>query len=242
MQAQTFSNPKTGKVAHLIKDTQPFESLNVDFKGPCPFTQQYRNECILMIVDEYSKFPFAFPSKNVSARSTISHLRNLFLIFGIPSFIYSDCGSGFMSAELKVFLPEKGIATSCTISHKPGGNGLVEHINGTIWKAIAMALKSQQLPMTAWQKVLGDASNSVRSLLYTAINCTPHERMFAYQSKTTVKPLSQVGWLIQVLFCFKRYNRSSKFDPLLEEVELLERNPQHAHVTFSYGRENTVSA
>ena len=118
-----------------------------------------------MIVDEYSRFPFAFPSEDVSAHCTIiSHLRNLFSIFGMPFFIQSDRGSGFMSAELEVFLTEKRIATSRTTSYNPSGNTLVERMNGTIWKAITLALKSHQLPMTAWQEVLGDALNCVRFL------------------------------------------------------------------------------
>ena len=40
--------------AHLIKSTQPFERLNIDFKGPVPTST--RNKYILTIVDEYSRF------------------------------------------------------------------------------------------------------------------------------------------------------------------------------------------
>ena len=37
---------------NLIKATQPFERLNIDFKGPLPTTNQ--NRYILTICDEYS--------------------------------------------------------------------------------------------------------------------------------------------------------------------------------------------
>ena len=47
----------------LIKATQPFERLSVDFKGPLPTTST--NKYLLTIVDEYSRFPFAFPCKDM---------------------------------------------------------------------------------------------------------------------------------------------------------------------------------
>ncbi|XP_069168088.1 uncharacterized protein [Procambarus clarkii] len=40
---------------HLIKATQPFQRLNIDFKGPLP--SHSRNKYILTVVDEFSRFP-----------------------------------------------------------------------------------------------------------------------------------------------------------------------------------------
>ena len=40
---------------HLIKATQPFERLNLDFKGPLPSNN--RSRFMLTIIDEYSRFP-----------------------------------------------------------------------------------------------------------------------------------------------------------------------------------------
>ena len=42
-------------------------------------------------------------------------------------------------------------------------------------------------------------------------------------------------------FLLKRQVRSSKTDPLVDEVELLEANPNYAHVRYPDGRETTVS-
>ena len=39
----------------------------------------------------------------------------------------------------------------------------------------------------------------------------------------------------------RKYNRSSKNDPYVEEVELLQSNPQYAHIRYADGRESTVS-
>ena len=39
----------------------------------------------------------------------------------------------------------------------------------------------------------------------------------------------------------KRHVRNSKYEPLVDEVDLLEANPDYAHVRFPNGRETTVS-
>ena len=62
---------------------------------------------MLTIIDEYSRFLFAFPCKDVSAESIIDCLTQLFSVFGMPTYIHSDRGSGFMSAKLKDFLLQK---------------------------------------------------------------------------------------------------------------------------------------
>lgn len=72
--------PKT-----LIKASQPFERLSIDFKGPLPSNS--RNRFILTVVDEYSRFPFAYPCADVSAATVKKHLTSLFSIFGNPSFV-----------------------------------------------------------------------------------------------------------------------------------------------------------
>ncbi|XP_065675863.1 uncharacterized protein LOC136092072 [Hydra vulgaris] len=46
---------------HLIKATQPFKRISIDFKGPLPFSTP--EHYMLTIVDEYSCFSFAYPIK-----------------------------------------------------------------------------------------------------------------------------------------------------------------------------------
>ena len=50
---------------------------------------------------------------------------------------------------------------------------------------------------------------------------------------------SATGVITKVLL--KRKVRKSKFDPLIDEVELIEANPKYAHVRFPDGGEDTVS-
>ena len=224
---------------HLIKATCPFKRLSLDFKGPLPSTNQ--NRFLITIIDEYSRFPFAFSCRDTSAKSIISGLDQVFSMFGMPAYIHSDRGSAFMSAEFKRYLLDKGIASSRTTSYNPAGNGQVERLNQTLWQAIKLGLKTHKLPLQHWQELLSDALHSVRSLLCTATNQTPHERIFNFQRRST-SGSSIPSWLATpgpVLI--KRHVRSSKFDPLTEEVHLIEANPQYAHVRYPDEKEDTVA-
>ena len=107
--------------------------------------------------------------------------------------------------------------------------------------AISTCLKSRNLPVKNWQDVLPDVLHSVRSLLCTATNETPHERFFSFPRRSSVGS-SVPSWLLKrgpVLV--KRQVRSSKTDALVNEVELLQANPHFAYVRFPDGRETTVS-
>ena len=224
---------------HLIKATRPFERLSIDFKGPLPSTD--RHAYFLSIVDEYSRFPFAIPCPDMTSASVIKALRGLFAVFGFPNYIHSDRGSSFLSEELRQFLQARGIASSRTTSYNPRGNGQVERQNATVWKAILLALKSRGLPVSRWQDVLPDALHSIRSLLCTATNTTPHERMFTFPRKSA-SGTSLPDWLATpVPVLLRKHVRHHKADPLVETVLLRHANPQYAFVAFQDGREDTVS-
>ena len=224
---------------HLIKATAPFERLNLDFKGPLPSTT--KNKFILTIVDEYSRYPFAFPCPDTSAESVKRCLTSISGVFGMPSYIHSDQGSGFMASELKRWLLEKGIATSRSSRFNPEGNGQVEKYNGTVWKAVQLAIRTRKLQLNCWEQVITDVLHSIRSLLCTATNETPHERVFSFPRRST-SGSSLPAWLTDnSKALMKRHANRSKYDPIVEEVELLEVNPSTSHVRTEQGVEMTVS-
>ena len=134
---------KPGKVT-LIKATQPFERLNIDFKGPLPSNS--KNRYILTVIDEYSRFPFAFACSDISSQTVITCLTQLFSIFGMPAYVHSDKGTAFMSNEFLSFLTDKGISKSQTTPYNPTGNSQCERYNGIIWKTVMLALKNKRLP------------------------------------------------------------------------------------------------
>ena len=95
--------------------------------------------------------------------------------------------------------------------------------------------------MSAWPDVLPEALHAIRSLLCTATNATPHERMFTFERRSA-SGSSLPSWLLQpgdVLI--KRFGSKSKYEPVVDVVKLLEANQNFAHVRFRDGREDTVA-
>ena len=145
-----------------------------------------------------------------------------------------------MSAELVKYLTDRGIASSHSTPYHPIGNGQVERYNGIVWKAIRLALASNNLPVPHWEKVLPDVLHSIRSLLSTATNTTPHERFFNFQRKSS-QGKSLPSWLTPGPVFLRKFVRSNKNDDLVEEVKLTHVNPTYAFVRHNDGRESTVS-
>ena len=223
----------------LIHATRPFERISLDFKGPLPSNST--NKYMLNAVDEFSRFPFSFPVPNLSADTVIKSLSLLFCIFGMPENIHTDRGAAFMSGELKEFLLARGITLTHSSPYNPKGNSQIERYNGVIWKTIILALKTRSLSVYEWEHVLPDALHSLQSLLCTATNQTPHDRLFAFPRRSS-SGASIPDWLKHPGPVFlKRNVRHNKYEPEVDEVDLVEANPNYATVRFPSGRESNVS-
>ena len=223
----------------LVKATKVFERINIDFKGPLPSSTP--NKYILMIIDEYSRFPFAFPCPNMHTQTVINCLNQLFSFCGMPNYIHSDNAKSFVSKELKEFLLKRGIASSKSSPYHPTGNSQVERYIGVIWKAIRLALKTYNLGISSWEAVLPDALQSLRSLLNTTTNSTPHELFFSFDRRSP-SGKSLPAWLTTPgPILLRKFVKTHKNDDLVEEVQLVEANPTYASIRYADGREGTVS-
>ena len=109
-----FYTPEAGC---LVKATQPMERLSIDFKGPLPSIS--KNRYLLTVIDEYSRFPFAFTCTSTNTDSVIQSLNQIFIVFGMPSYIHSDKGTSFLSKEVREYLTNLWIGTSRTTPYHP---------------------------------------------------------------------------------------------------------------------------
>ena len=212
----------------LVKATKVFERINIDFKGPLPSSTP--NKYILMIIDEYSRFPFAFPCPNMHIQMVINCLNQLFSFCGMPNYIHSDNAKSFVSKELKEFLLKRGIASSKSSPYHSTGNSQVERYIGVIWKAIRLALKTYNLEISSWEAVLPDTLQSLRFLLNTTTNSTPHELFFNFDRRSP-SGKSLPAWLATPgPILLRKFVKTHKNDDLVEEVQLVEANPTYMPV------------
>ena len=220
----------------LIRSSRPWERISIDFKGPV----EGKNSYVLFVVDEFSRYPFAFPCKNMSSSTVIQCLSQLFCLFGLPSCVHSDRGSAFVSRELKEYLNCRGVSTTTSTPYHPTGNAQCERINQTVWKTLLLLLKGHGQPTSSWEALLPEALHAVRSLLCTTTNCTPHERFLGFPRRSMIGK-SLPSWLIQPGPILLRKFVRNKNEPLVDEVDLIEANPSFAKVRYANGRESTVS-
>ena len=103
-----------------------------------------------------------------------------------------------------------------------------------------MILGNYKQPNSAWEIVLSKALHSVRSLLCTATNVTPHKRFLKFDRKSMLGR-SLPHWLVQPGPVLLRRFIRNKNQPRVDTVELIEANPNFAHERFPDGRESTVS-
>ena len=83
---------------------------------------------------------------------------------------------------------------------------------------------------TEWERVLPNALHAIRLLLCTDTNCTTHAYIFNFHRHSTTGK-SMLSWLMhpgKVLM--HRNARKSMYDPLVDEVDLLEGDSQYAHL------------
>ena len=130
----SFLKPKEN--LNLIKATQTFERLSIDFKEPLQTVTN--NKYLLVIIDEFSRFPFVYACKDMKACTVIEKLTDLFSMFGFPGYLHSDQETCFMSYELKSWLYNMGIPTSKSTRYNSQGNGQVERLNRTIWQTVQL--------------------------------------------------------------------------------------------------------
>ena len=167
----------------LIKATHPKERLSIDYKGP--LASSLSNKYLFIVIDEYSRFPFAFPCKEMTSSVLINCLDKLFTLCDTPCLVHSDNGLAFVSSKFRRYLLNRGIASSKSSIYHPSGNGQVEKCVGIVWKGIKLCLKTLKLPISRWELVLDNALHAIRSLLCVATNVTPHQRFLSYQRRSS---------------------------------------------------------
>ena len=78
---------------------QPWTHLSCDFCGPFP-----NGDYLLVVIDDYSRFPIVEIVRSTSAKATIPKLDRIFSEYGIPVELKTDNGPPFQGAEFKEFV------------------------------------------------------------------------------------------------------------------------------------------
>ena len=116
--------------------TAPWTEVSIDF-GVAPTGS---SEYLLILIDDYSRFPVVELMGSTSAKAVIPRLDKIFSQFGIPEVLRSDNGPPFNSREFNDFSKHLGFAHRKVTPYWPRANGEVERFMRTIKKVIKAAV------------------------------------------------------------------------------------------------------
>ena len=135
------------------------ERISIDFKGPLPSSTS--NEYLLIVVDEYLRFP----CQDIITQTVIRCLNLLFTLWGTAGFVFFLIMLVlFRLLNLKAYFTQRDIASNKCSTYHPSENDQAERTVQTVWKTIQLALKTANLPHEQWEMMLYNALHSTRSL------------------------------------------------------------------------------
>lgn len=117
-------------MGHLTAE-KPLDILAIDFTLLEPASNGLEN--VLVVIDVFSKFTQAIPTKDQTA-STVARVlvERWFYLFGVPQQIHSDQGRCFESRLIQELCRLYGISKAHTTPYRPQGNGQCERFNRTM--------------------------------------------------------------------------------------------------------------
>ena len=117
-----------------------WRNLSMDFLGPLPSGEE-----VMMLVDEYSRFPIVEIIRSVSANTVIPVLDKHLATFGYPDVIKSDNGAPFNSDAFASFAKHSGFRHRRVTECWPRGNAQAEGFNKPLMKAIRSAVVEREI-------------------------------------------------------------------------------------------------
>jgi len=163
------------------------ELISIDFLHLEPGQNMYNY--ILVVVDSFTRYAQAYPTKDKSAAAAASKLFDDFILkFGIPDRLLHDQGREFennLFGELERYL---GVVRSHTTPYHPQGNGRTERMNSTLLSMLRSLTQSEK---SCWNKHLARMMFNYNSSICSATGYTPYTLLFGRE------PRLPIDWVLR---------------------------------------------
>ncbi|UYV66206.1 hypothetical protein LAZ67_4000746 [Cordylochernes scorpioides] len=142
--------PTYGELSQPPESKEPFDLLSLDTIAGFA---KYGNTKIYLhvVVDHFSRYAWAFPSKSTSTTTYQQVLKRVFQD-GSPKRLLTDRAPAFTSPKFRSFLLNRNIQPLLTTSNNPQANGLCERLNATLTGKLR--LLHLENPKVAWTKLV----------------------------------------------------------------------------------------
>ena len=159
----------------------PFQRLCVDFVGPLKSSTK-GHRYILTVLDTYSRWLEAFPTRTCSAE-IVAHIlqKDIFPRYGLPERIHSDRGTHFTAEVVQRLARELKIVWELGPAYSPKSNNVERHhrtLNGLIRRLATDPRK--------WAEVLPVALFIHRTSVCRVTGMAPYSLLFGRDCNTTL--------------------------------------------------------
>uniref|UniRef100_A0A3Q1GC55 Gypsy retrotransposon integrase-like protein 1 n=1 Tax=Acanthochromis polyacanthus TaxID=80966 RepID=A0A3Q1GC55_9TELE len=165
----------------------PFSRIAMDIVGPLERTQS-GHRYILVICDYSTRYPEAFPLRDITAKQIAYALLQLFSRVGIPSEILTDQGTNFLSNTLRQVYRLLGIRGIRTTPYHPQTDGLVERYNRTLKSMLKKFISSNAKD---WDKWLPYLLFAYREVPQASTGFSPFELLYGRQVRGPLDVLQE---------------------------------------------------
>ncbi len=163
----------------------PWELLQLDFIGPLTSAKGGYRYC-LVIIDKFSKWVEAIPTRNNSANTVARVVANQILpLWGAPIQIESDQGTHFTGQVMKQICQMLNIKQRFHIPYRPQSSGMVERANRTIKESISKQVAQHK---NQWIDALPTVLTILRATPSKATGISPFELMTGRVMKLPIDP------------------------------------------------------
>ena len=176
--------PHRKKMAPLksITTSMPLDLISVDFVklevGKGGF--QY----ILVIVDHFTKYAQAYPTRNKSSITASKRLYDDFVMrFGFPGRLLSDQGGEFQSKVLKQLHELAGVKGSRTTPYHPQCNGQCERMNKTLLQMLRTLPTTQK---NSWPSMVNKMVHAYNCTQHSSTGFSPYFLLFGREPRLAI--------------------------------------------------------
>ena len=154
---------------HPIVD-KPWQMISTDIVGPLPrSTSGY--SYVLVVADYFSKFVLFFPLRTANAASVVKNIEeNVFLMFGVPSYVLCDNGSQFRSTLFRKMVASYKSKIIFNANYHPQSNPS-ERVNRVMKTMLASYIEENQ---RTWDKFLPKVACAIRTAVHEVTGLTPY--------------------------------------------------------------------
>ncbi len=179
-QATTVETSTSEPLRMSALPTAPWSHVSIDFKD-LP-TGDY----LLVVIDDYSRYPEIEIVSSTSAKSVIPKLDRIFATFGCPQVVRTDNGPPFQSAEFAAFAKYIGFTHRKVTPFWPQANGEVERMMRNLKKVYRTAKAENR----SWKQAMYAYLRNYRSTPHSTTGVSPASLLFKHTFRTRLPELA----------------------------------------------------